>query len=244
MIVVGEVSGDSHAAKLVNSLREIKPDADFEFFGATGPMLRSAGVETVVRADNFAIVGVLEVALSIPMFMRVFKKLKKAAKTRKPDAVILVDFPDFNLKLAKSLKKEGLKVIYYISPQLWAWKKYRIKTIRKYVDLLLTILPFEKDWYSERGVRQIEYVGNPLAGEVRSKLARDEFCEKHGLNSSKPIVALLGGSRQKEIERILPVLIETSCLMAARNKDLQFIVTCNYCPRELWLKQRRCRSCI
>jgi Lipid A disaccharide synthetase len=168
MIVAGEASGDMHAAKLVSALREAAPDIAFTFFGATGPHLRDAGVETVVRADDLSIVGLLEIARALPTFLGAFQRLKAAAAVRHADAVILVDFPDFNLKLAKSLKKKGLKVFYYISPQLWAWRKYRIRTIRKYVDLLITILPFEKDWYAGHGVTHVEYVGSPLAREVHA----------------------------------------------------------------------------
>jgi lipid-A-disaccharide synthase len=222
MIVVGEASGDSHAARLVKRLRELAPNA--EFFGATGIHLREESVETIVKADELAIVGLPEIARALPMFWNVFQRLKKAANERRPDAVILVDFPDFNLKLAKSLKKSGLKIIYYISPQLWAWRKYRIKTIEKYVDLLLTILPFEKNWYAENGVHHVEYVGNPLAGEIKADSTREEFCAKHDLDERKPVIALLPGSRHKEISRILPPLLETSALMAEKNADLQFVI--------------------
>ncbi|MCA1626298.1 MAG: lipid-A-disaccharide synthase [Acidobacteria bacterium] len=224
MIVVGEVSGDIHAAKLVKALREISPQTTFEFFGATSDKLREAGVETIINANNLSIVGLPEIARALPMFWQAFQTLKKVAIERKPDAVILVDFPDFNLKLAKALKKNGLKIIYYISPQLWAWRKYRKKTIEKYVDLLLTILPFEKNWYQKEGIAHVEYVGNPLAGEVKSQVSKEDFCAKHNLDSSKPIVALLPGSRHKEIIRILPVLLETASLMAEKNADLQFVI--------------------
>ncbi len=199
MIIAGETSGDAHAAKLVNALRENSPSTDFEFFGAVSHRLREAGVESIVNSDDFSIVGLPEIARALPMFWKAFQTLKKEALKRKPDTIILVDFPDFNLKLAKSLKKEGFKIIYYISPQLWAWRKYRVKTIAKYVDLLLTILPFEKDWYQKQGISHVEYVGNPLAKEVFSTLSREEFCEKHNLDTTKPIIALLAGSRHKEI---------------------------------------------
>lgn len=223
MIVAGEASGDAHAARLVMRLRELAADADFEFFGATGSHLREAGVETVVNADNLSIVGLPEIAKALPMFWRKFRTLKKAAVERKPDAVILVDFPDFNLKLARALKKANLKVIYYISPQLWAWRKHRARTIRKYVDLILTILPFEKNWYAARGIYHVEYVGNPLAREVQSTLSREEFCARHNLDAKNPIVALLAGSRHKEIARILPAMLETASLLAKENPAIQFI---------------------
>ena len=224
MIVAGEASGDAHAAKLVNALRENSPDTDFEFFGAVSHRLREANVEETVNADDFSIVGLPEIARALPMFWQAFQSLKNEAVTRKPDAVILVDFPDFNLKLAKSLKNKGLKIIYYISPQLWAWRKYRVKTVAKYVDLLLTILPFEKDWYQKQGIPHVEYVGNPLAKEVRSNLSREEFCNKYNFDTTKPIISLLAGSRHKELVRILPAMLETTSLMNEKNQDLQFII--------------------
>lgn len=224
MIVAGEPSGDGHAAKLVRALRALAPAVNFEFFGAASHKLREAGVEEIVNADDFSIVGLPEIAKALPMFWKDFQKLKQAAIERKPAAVILVDFPDFNLKLAKSLKKQGLKIIYYISPQLWAWRKYRVSTVRKYVDLMLTILPFEKDWYAKQGISHVEFVGNPTVREVHSNLTKEQFCAKYDLDAAKPVVSLLAGSRHKEIVRILPVLLETSALMVEQNADLQFVV--------------------
>lgn len=224
MIVTGEASGDLHAAKLVRALRESAPGVSFGFFGAAGPRLREAGVEPVVNSDHFSIVGLAEIGRALPMFLRAFSDLKRSAAERKPDAVILVDFPDFNLKLAKSLKRQGLKVIYYISPQFWAWRKYRAKTIRKYVDLMITILPFEKDWYAKQGILHVEYVGSPVAREVHADRSKEEFCALHGLDPQRPIVALLAGSRHKEMSRILPPMLETAALMAERDETLQFVI--------------------
>lgn len=224
MIVAGEASGDAHAAKLVKALRLLEPETSFEFFGSGGQNLREAGVETLVDADDLAIVGLAEIAGALPMFWKTFQTLKRESLKRKPDAVILVDFPDFNLKLAKSLKKHRLKIIYYIAPQLWAWRKHRVKTIKNSVDLLLTILPFEKDWFQKQGMSRVEYVGSPLVREVNSKLSKEEFCAKHKLDPAKPIVALLAGSRGKEIARILPAMIETAGRMAEKDPELQFIV--------------------
>ncbi|MGI8542337.1 MAG: lipid-A-disaccharide synthase [Aridibacter sp.] len=224
MIIVGEVSGDSHAAKLIAALRKLSPQTDFDFFGATGQKMRESGVETIVKADEFAIIGIPEFVRNFPMFLGVFRKLKKEAIHRKPDAVILIDFPEFNLKFAKSMKKRGLKVIYYVSPQLWAWRKYRVRGIRKYVDLLLTILPFEKDWYAKQGIHHVEYIGNPIAGDVKSAMTKKEFCEKYELDDEQPIIALLGGSRKKEVEKILPIMIGTASLMSRKDKNLQFVI--------------------
>ena len=224
MIVAGEASGDLHAAKLVNAIRELAKARDLSFFGAAGPLMREAGVDAIVEADGLSIVGLLEIGQALPMFLRTYNALKKAADERRPDVAVLVDFPDFNLKLARALKRRGVKVVYYISPQLWAWRKYRIRTIRKAVDLLISILPFEKDWYEKQGFRKVEYVGNPLAMEVHSDVPKGEFCEKHGLDPTMPIIALLPGSRGTEISRILPELIKTAESMRGSDQELQFVI--------------------
>lgn len=224
MIVVGEASGDTHGAKLVRAMQESAPEISFEFFGAVSEKLRDAGVEEVVNSDHLSVVGLAEIGRSLPMFRKAFNALKQAAIVRKPDVVILVDFPDFNLKLAKALKKRGLRIIYYISPQFWAWRKYRAKTIKKYVDLMLTILPFEKDWYRGQGIYNVEYVGSPVAREVHAELSKEEFCAKHGLDPGRPIISLLAGSRHKEIVRILPLMLETAALMSKADPNIQFLI--------------------
>lgn len=224
MIVSGEASGDLHAAKLVRAIREREPDTDFRFFGAAGPKMREVGVEPVVYSDNLSIVGLPEIGRALPMFLKAFQNLKRAAIERQADALILVDFPDFNLKLAKSLKKKGLTVIYYISPQLWAWRKYRKRTIKKYVDLLITILPFEKDWYAGEGITHVEYVGSPLAREVVPNSTRNDFRDRHKIDASTPVVALLPGSRHKEIVRILPVMLDAASELKKQFKDLEFVL--------------------
>ena len=223
MIIAGEASGDLHASKLVKALAE-NADREFIFFGCAGPRMREAGVEPVVMADDLAIVGLPEIGRALPMFLRVFTKLKRAATERRPDVVVLVDFPDFNLKLAKSLSRRGFKIVYYISPQLWAWRRYRINTVKKYVDLLITILPFEKGWYAENGVTHVEYVGSPLAREVHPSSSREEFRERHGIDRNRPLVTFLPGSRHKEIVRILPVMLDTMAMMTKSDPRLQFMI--------------------
>lgn len=224
MIVAGEASGDGHAAKLVRAISDAQPATRFAFFGAAGPKMRDAGVEAVVESDSLSIVGLAEIGRALPMFMRAKRVLKDAWISRKPDVAILVDFPDFNLKLAKSLQKQGCTVVYYISPQLWAWREYRISTIRKYVDLMITILPFEKDWYESKGVTHVEYVGSPLAKEVHSTSSREEFCRENRLVGSSPIIALLPGSRHKEIVRILPVMLNAAAKLRSANNQIQFVI--------------------
>ena len=228
MIVAGEPSGDAHAAALVDALRKRSPpelsDAEFDFFGATGPLMRAAGVETVVNSDELAIMGILEVARALPKFLKAFRTLKQAAIERSPDAVVLVDWPEFNLRLATALHRRGLKIIYYISPQLWAWRPRRISTIQRDIDLLLSILPFEAEWFKARGVDHVEFVGHPLAGEVRARFGREEFCRRHDLNPSQPIVSFLPGSRRKELQRILPPMLAAVAKLNAARPEVQCVV--------------------
>lgn len=222
MIVAGEASGDLHAAKLVRELRSIC--GEIEFFGAAGEEMRKEGVAAVVRADEMSVVGLLEIGSALPAFLRAFRSLVRAAKDKQPDVTILVDFPDFNLKLAKSLKRQGIRVVYYISPQLWAWRKYRIRSVRKYVDLMLVILPFEKAWYADHGVHNVEYVGSPLAREIHANTSKEDFCRKHGLDPQLPIISLLPGSRHKEIIRILPIMLKAAGELARSDSKLQFLI--------------------
>src|SRR6266571_627497 len=224
MVVAGEASGDAHAAALVDALRAMAPETQFEFFGATGRQMRSAGVDSVVRADELSILGLWEIARALPKFWRAFGELKHAATERKPDAAILVDWPDFNLRLARWLHRRGIKVIYYVSPQLWAWRSYRVRNLRRDVDLLLSILPFEKDWYAQRAMTHVEYVGYPLVGEVHARDNREEFCRRHDLDPSRSIIALLPGSRHKELIRILPPMLDAALVISKQRPEVQFVV--------------------
>jgi lipid-A-disaccharide synthase len=224
MIVAGEASGDAHAAALVSALRAAAPEIQFEFFGSTGAQMRAAGVDSVVRADDLAILGLWEIARALPKFWRAFGRLKRAATERKPEAVILVDWPDFNLRLAHWLRRHSFRVVYYISPQFWAWRPYRARSVRRDVDLLLSILPFERDWYAARGTTNVEYVGHPLVGEVRASCDRKEFCRCHDLDPSRSIVTLLPGSRHKELVRILPPMLDAAISISRERSDVQFVL--------------------
>ncbi|HEX6186194.1 MAG TPA: lipid-A-disaccharide synthase [Pyrinomonadaceae bacterium] len=224
MVVAGEESGDAHAASLVGALRERAPGARFEFFGATGARMREAGVESVVRDEDLAITGLAEIARALPRFWAAYSALKRAALERRPDAVVLVDWPDFNLALARALRRQGLRVVYYISPQLWAWRSHRVRQVRRDVDLLLAILPFEREWYAARGVSHVEFVGHPFAGAAAPRLTREEFCARHRLDPSRPVVSLLPGSRRKEFERILPVMLDAAALISKQRPGAQFVV--------------------
>ena len=224
MIVAGEPSGDAHAAALANALKEAATNIDFEFFGATGPLMRAVGVETIINSDSLAIMGILEVGRVLPRFIRAFRTLKAAAIQRSPDAIVLVDWPEFNLRLATSLRRQGFKIVYYISPQLWAWRPRRVNNIKRDVDLLLSILPFEAEWYKERGVEHVEFVGHPLSGEVKAHLTRDQFCERHQLDPTRPIMSFLPGSRHKELVRILPPMLDAIAMIYRERTDVQFVV--------------------
>ena len=221
MVVAGEPSGDAHGAALVRALQE---RADLDFFGATGPLMRDAGVETIVNSDELAIMGIVEVGLVFRKFISAFRKLKAAAIERSPDAVVLVDWPEFNLRLASSLHRRGLKVIYYISPQLWAWRAGRVKKIERDVDLLLSILPFEVEWYKAQHVDHVEFVGHPLSGEVEARFGREEFCRRNDLDPARPIVSFLPGSRIKELQRILPPMLDAIEQLRDARPDVQSIV--------------------
>ena len=222
MIAAGEPSGDAHGAALVNALRATK--SDLTFFGATGPLMRAAGVETTVNSDDLAIMGIVEVGRVFPRFIKAFRKLRDAAIQKSPDAVILVDWPEFNLRLAAALHRRGLKVIYYISPQLWAWRPGRVSKIKENVDLLLSILPFEADWYKAHGVDHVEFVGHPLSGEVKARFEREEFCRRNNLDPSRPIISFLPGSRQKEVERILPPMLDAIEELRRVRPEVQTVV--------------------
>ena len=224
MIVAGEPSGDAHAAALVRALRKTDAKLRFDFFGATGALMRAADVESTVRSDDLAIFGIIEVARVFPKFLRAYGALKRAAIERKPDAVILVDWPEFNLPLAKALHRRGYRVIYYISPQVWAWRSYRVRRIRRDVDLLLSILPFEREWFARRGMTEVEFVGHPLAGEVQARYDREEFCRLHDLDPARPIVTLLPGSRHKELARIMPPMLDAASVIAQKHPAVQFVL--------------------
>lgn len=224
MLVAGEASGDAHGASLVRALHEAAPQIEFQFCGATGALMRAAGVESIVDTDKLSILGLWEIATALPKFLAAYRKLKRAVIDRTPDAVILIDWPDFNLRLARWLHRRGVRVIYYISPQLWAWRSHRARNIRRDVDLLLSILPFEKDWYAARGMTHVEYVGHPLAGNVQPSFDRVEFCRRHDLDMSQPIISLMPGSRHKELARILPPMVAAAAAVSRNQPEVQFVI--------------------
>ena len=222
-LIVGEASGDLHASRLMQSLMQYDPEAEFRFFG--GDLMAKVGGTRVKHYRELAYMGFIPVLLHLPTIFKNMKMCKEDIMRWKPDAVILVDYPGFNLSIAKFVKKNtSIPVYYYISPKIWAWKEWRIKAIKRDVKEMFSILPFEVAFYEKKHHYKINYVGNPTAEEVDNFLhvyseSKDEFCQRNGL-SSKPIIAILAGSRKQEIKDNLPSMLE-----AARHfEDYQMVV--------------------
>lgn len=204
LVSAGEASGDLYAAALVERLRERLPGT--EFFGCAGPQMRRAGVRAVVDAASVAVVGLVEVVRHIPRVYREYRKLCRAAEREKPLVAILTDSPDFHLRLARRLKRRGIPIIYLVAPQVWAWRRGRIASMRRSIDRLLCIFPFEEEFFQRHGIPAV-YIGHPLSRLVRPSLSKEEFFGKHGLDPGRPLVALLPGSRRGEALRHLPALL-------------------------------------
>ena len=206
-ISAGEASGEHYAAQLIPAIRKLSPDV--EFFGLGGQRMGALGFRRIVRAEDVAVMGITEIIRHIPRIFGEYRKLKASIAAERPDAAILIDFPDVNLSLARTLHDLGIPVIYFVSPQLWAWKKYRIHRVRRYVDRMLVIFPFEESFYREHGVKA-DFVGHPLAEMPRPSISRNEFADQYGIDPSKPWIGLLPGSRFKEIRLNLPEMIEAA----------------------------------
>ena len=213
-LIVGEASGDLHASRLMRSLKEIDAEAQFRFFG--GDMMTAEGGTRIRHYKELAYMGFIPVLLHLPTILRNMKMCKQDIVNWNPDCVILVDYPGFNLKIAKFVKsRTNLPVYYYISPKIWAWKEYRIKNIKRDVDELFSILPFEVDFFEKKHGYEIHYVGNPTADEVR------EFILSSPTTKNDKLIALLAGSRKQEIKDNLPPMLEA---VSGYEKDYQIVV--------------------
>lgn len=221
MVACGEASGDLYAGALVDALRTIDPTT--EVFGFGGPRLARAGADLIGDYAGFAVTGLTEAASVLPRSLRMIRALGDAARRRRPDVFVAVDFPDFNFRLLPIVRELGVPIVYYVSPQLWAWRPGRIRTLRRHVSRMLVIFPFEVAMYERAGV-PVEFVGHPLVDLAGSARRRDEWIRGHGLDPAKRRVALLPGSRPNEIRRILPVLAEAVALVAAKVPDVEFLV--------------------
>ena len=221
-MIAGEASGDLHAANVIESLKKLDKDADIRFFGGD-LMAKAAGRMPELHYDRMNVMGFSEVLRKLPVIMRNFKLAKKVLKEFRPDALVLIDYPGFNLRMAKYAHNLGIPVHYFISPKVWAWKEWRVKKIKKYVDRMYSILPFEVAFYKNHNYDVI-YVGNPSVQEIAYSLGhippKKHFMERQGIADPRPIIALLPGSRQGEIRNNLPLMIAA----AKKFPDCQYVV--------------------
>lgn len=217
-IIAGEASGDLHGSNLMKALWKKDPNADFRFWG--GDLMAKQGGVLVKHYRDLAFMGFLEVAMNLRTILNNIKFCKEDIKNNKPDVLILVDYPGFNLRIAKFAKEQGIKVVYYISPQLWAWKEGRVEIIKKYVDEMMVILPFEKDFYKKHGVNS-HFVGHPLLDAISTleDIDIERFKTENGLNE-KEIIALLPGSRKQEVEKMLEMMLSVRPYF----EDYQFVI--------------------
>jgi len=218
MIIAGEASGDLHASSLVLEIRKLIPDA--RFTGIGGSRMRDAGVDLILNNREIAVTGFSEVFSKVRNILKAFRMVKETMRMARPDLLILLDFPDFNLRAGKTARRMGIPVIYYISPQVWAWRRGRVRTIQKLVEKIIVILPFEAPLYGDKGV----FVGNPLLDVVRPSLPAGEAREQFGLRKKSPVVALLPGSRENEIRQLLPIFLKAAHLIREQVPDIQYLL--------------------
>ncbi len=234
LVVAGEASGDLHGARLVSELRRLVPG--LETFGLGGDELKAAGLEPVAHSSEVSVVGITEVFRVLPRIREVFASLLAEVDRRRPDAAVLIDFPDFNLRLARELEKRGLRVVYYISPQVWAWRKGRVRTISRLVDRMLVLFPFEVDFYRRHHVDVI-HVGHPLVDEVPVLPNIWDRLDKGGEPDGPFRVALLPGSRLSEVESLLPTMLAAVRRMASELPIEALLIRAPTVPREVLEEQ-------
>jgi lipid-A-disaccharide synthase len=220
LVVATEASADLHAARVLEELRLLRPG--LEAFGMGGPRLRAAGLDALRDAEEMSVMGIAEVLPKIPTILGILRELAAAAAARRPRVALLVDSPDFNLPLAKRLKRAGIPVVYYVSPSVWAWRRGRVKTIARVVDRMLCILPFEERFYEGTGV-SARFVGHPLA-ERPAPGPPSGYRAALGLAPARTTVALVPGSRRSELKRIFPGMLDAAERIRARRPDAQFVV--------------------
>jgi lipid-A-disaccharide synthase len=219
-ISAGEASGEHYGALVISALKTHLEDSaqTASFFGMGGERMAAAGLECIVRSEEMAVMGITEVVHHLPRIWREFRKLKKSIRARCPSVAILIDFPEIHFRLAKELHRLGIPVLYFVSPQLWAWKKHRIKLVRKYVDRMLVIFPFEEPFYREQGVRA-EFVGHPLAELPPPAVSRAQFAAENNLDPAKTWIGLLPGSRPREIRDLLPINLRAAQKLAEHSTE-------------------------
>jgi lipid-A-disaccharide synthase len=221
LLVAGEVSGDLHGAHLVDAVRQI--DAEVQFFGMGGQGLERVGMKLLYNFQDLSVVGITEVLIKLGTIFRAFRVLKRFIDQEKPDLLILIDFPDFNLRLAKIAHRKGIPILYYISPQVWAWRPKRVKSIAQWVKKMIVLFPFEVPFYEAAGV-DVEWVGHPLIDIVKPTLSKEVAFQRFGLDPNRRTIALLPGSRMHEVKRLLPPMLASAQLIQREIPDLQSIL--------------------
>ncbi len=221
LIVAGEASGDLHGSSLIRELRNI--NSHLQFFGIGGDRMKKEGMELVYHIDKLSIMGFFEVLKNVGLIREVMKTMVKLAEERKPDLVVLIDYPGFNLRFAKKVKKMGIPIAYYISPQVWAWGGNRVKKMKGLIDKMIVIFPFEKELYKKFDI-DCEFVGHPLLEVVRPVLSKEDFQSKFDLRKNETLLGLLPGSRWQEVENILPIMVQTAEILGARIKNLRVML--------------------
>ncbi len=219
--MAGEASGDLHGANLVKSLKSL--DTAIQFYGIGGEKLRKAGMKIAFDSSELAVVGITEVFSKLSLIYRAFRYLKKTLRETKPDLVILIDYPDFNLRIAKVAFGMQIPVFYYISPQVWAWRKNRVKKIARLVDKMAVLFSFETHFYEKEDV-DVRWVGHPLLDVAKPEFSKKEAFDKFGLREDQLTVGILPGSRKGEVDRLLPEMLKAAELLAKRLKNVQFVL--------------------
>ena len=222
MIVAGEASGDNHGAHLMKAMKE-RRDAPLFFYGIGGDKMAKEGMQLVANAADMAVMGLTEVISRLWFIRKIMNELKRKLESERPDLVILIDYPGFNLVLAKEARKRGIAVFYYISPKVWAWREGRIKTIKQVVDHIALILPFEEELYRKAGVKGT-FVGHPLLDEVQIRQTPEEIKREINLSEAEQIVALLPGSRKSEIQKLLPEMMRAAGILLQRFPGMRFVL--------------------
>ena len=221
LMVAGETSGDLHGAHLMEAIQKIDPGV--EFFGLGGEALARQGMRLLYHHRTLSVVGITEVLAKLKTILQTLRGLKQALPLEMPDLAILIDFPDFNLRLARSVYRRGIPILYYISPQVWAWRASRVKAIARWVRKMIVFFPFEVPLYRAEGV-DVEWVGHPLVETVKPSLSKEEAFAEFGLDPLRPTVALLPGSRESEVKRLLPTFIDAAHILLGRIPALQFVI--------------------
>jgi lipid-A-disaccharide synthase len=241
LLSAGEASGDTYGAQLIDALGRLAQGA--MFFGMGGEKMRAAGCDLLVDAKEVAVVGLVEVVTHLPHIRSQFRRLVSEAARPKPDAAVLIDFPEFNLRLARELHRLGIPVFYFVSPQIWAWRRGRVKLIRKYVRKMIVIFPFEHEFYKKHGV-DVTYVGHPLAYAPAPKISRQEFARQNHLDPQKTWLALLPGSRQKEVRLNLPQILGAAALLRQQSNEFEFVLPVASTLERYWMTQQLASSPI